>query len=239
MEPEKKTRGALIGSIIVIVILIIGGIYVWQNKIIILENFIAPDVSDALIRFYEAEKKNLSRLSDNELSLSSISDRRIKKILFAISNRVLQLMQKHYPLTGRNYQLDHGGMYVRIPGNFCAYHTDNVYFDCPIHGRNQDQLRAVCPGDCPGAIYVPNHTYWREYTALIYLNDAFTGGELAFEDGPHNKFYKKVISIKPNMLVLAPNGPHFYHEVYPIRSGKRYSVHLWYTSDPQICRSWK
>jgi len=33
MEKDKKTYGALIGSIIIIVILIIGGIYVWQTKI--------------------------------------------------------------------------------------------------------------------------------------------------------------------------------------------------------------
>lgn len=32
MEPEKKSNGALIGSIIIIIILIIGGIYVWQSK---------------------------------------------------------------------------------------------------------------------------------------------------------------------------------------------------------------
>lgn len=33
MEPEKKSNGALVGSIIIIVILIIGGIYLWQNSI--------------------------------------------------------------------------------------------------------------------------------------------------------------------------------------------------------------
>jgi hypothetical protein len=32
MEIEKKSHGALIGSIIIIVILVIGGIYVWQQK---------------------------------------------------------------------------------------------------------------------------------------------------------------------------------------------------------------
>ena len=31
MEPEQKSNGALIGSIIIIVILIIGGIYLWIN----------------------------------------------------------------------------------------------------------------------------------------------------------------------------------------------------------------
>ena len=33
MEPEKKSYGALIGSIIIIIILIIGGIYFWQARI--------------------------------------------------------------------------------------------------------------------------------------------------------------------------------------------------------------
>jgi hypothetical protein len=33
MEPEKKSNGALIGSVIIIIILIIGGIYVWQAKV--------------------------------------------------------------------------------------------------------------------------------------------------------------------------------------------------------------
>jgi predicted cupin superfamily sugar epimerase len=33
MDPEKKSNGALIGSIIIIIILIVGGIYVWQSKV--------------------------------------------------------------------------------------------------------------------------------------------------------------------------------------------------------------
>ena len=33
MEPQKKSNGALIGSIIIIIILIAGGIYIWQSKV--------------------------------------------------------------------------------------------------------------------------------------------------------------------------------------------------------------
>ena len=33
MGPEKKSHGALIGSIIIIIILVIGGLYVWQTKV--------------------------------------------------------------------------------------------------------------------------------------------------------------------------------------------------------------
>ena len=33
MEPEQKTNGALVGSIIIIVILVLGGIYLLKNSI--------------------------------------------------------------------------------------------------------------------------------------------------------------------------------------------------------------
>jgi uncharacterized protein HemX len=33
MEQDKKSHGALTGSIIIIIILIIGGIYAWQQKV--------------------------------------------------------------------------------------------------------------------------------------------------------------------------------------------------------------
>lgn len=32
-EIEKKSNGALFGSIIIILILVIGGIYIWQSKV--------------------------------------------------------------------------------------------------------------------------------------------------------------------------------------------------------------
>ncbi|MFA5932155.1 MAG: hypothetical protein WC793_02150 [Candidatus Paceibacterota bacterium] len=33
MEPEKKSNGALVGLIVIVVILILGGIYIWQSKV--------------------------------------------------------------------------------------------------------------------------------------------------------------------------------------------------------------
>lgn len=39
MEPEKKSNGALLGLIIIIIILVIGGVYIWlTNKNKIIEN---------------------------------------------------------------------------------------------------------------------------------------------------------------------------------------------------------
>lgn len=204
-----------------------------ESQIILLENFIPSDVANTLIQFYNSEKRHLIIHEDNQLAYSSISNSYIRGIIGEISARVLQVMRQHYPLMGRNYHLDHAGLYARIPGNYCPYHADNISFECPIHGRNQGQLRIICPGNCPGARFIPNHTPWREYTALIYLNDDFQGGEILFEDGPRNKLYRKTIPIKANLLILSPNNQNFYHEVFPIRSGKRHSLHIWYTSDPK------
>lgn len=32
MEPEKKSNGAFIGLIVIIIILIVGGVYIWQSN---------------------------------------------------------------------------------------------------------------------------------------------------------------------------------------------------------------
>jgi 2OG-Fe(II) oxygenase superfamily len=208
-----------------------------ENHIVMIEDFISSDVATTLIQFYDREKKILTQTSDNQLSFSSSTDPHILKIISTISNQVLAVMRESYLLHDKKYHVDHCALFARIAGNYCGYHADNVYFDCPQHGTNQSLLRATCDGTCPGAKFVPNHTGWREYTALLYLNDDFEGGEILFEDGPFNRLYQKVIPIKANTLVLAPNGPHFYHEVFPIRSGKRYSLHIWYTSDPRYCHA--
>ena len=202
-----------------------------EDQIRIIENFISPNVSKKIQQFYIKTQKNLSSSTDNQLSLVNISNPATQKMIQQISDQVLDLLSQIHPQ--KNFYLDHAGLYGRIVGNFCPYHSDNCYFSCPIHGEDQSFLRAHCKGKCPGSLFKPNHTYWREYTALIYLNDDFEGGEILFEDGPCNKLYKKIIPIQAQMLILAPNGSNFYHEVFPIRKGTRYSIHLWYTSDPK------
>ena len=47
MEPEEKNpSGALIGSIIIIVILLIGAIYIWQNEIKDLKQKNSPPIKN-------------------------------------------------------------------------------------------------------------------------------------------------------------------------------------------------
>ena len=71
--------------------------------------------------------------------------------------------------------------------------------------------------------WLPNHTPQRDYTALIYLNNDFTGGELVFPDRD------VVIIPKPGLFVGFPSNHEFVHAVPKVLSGKRYSLPVWFT----------
>lgn len=49
MEPEKKSNGALIGSVIIIIILIIGGIYIWSSNKKSLRPAVAPQTQTGAV----------------------------------------------------------------------------------------------------------------------------------------------------------------------------------------------
>ncbi|HNW71352.1 MAG TPA: hypothetical protein PKZ36_01425 [Candidatus Paceibacterota bacterium] len=67
MEPEKKSHGALIGSIIIIVILIIGGIYIWQSKV----KEIQLEKEKVELQSKEAEQAYLKELQELEEDVNS------------------------------------------------------------------------------------------------------------------------------------------------------------------------
>ena len=59
------------------------------------------------------------------------------------------------------------------------------------------------------------------YSALIYLNDDYEGGELRFEN---NKIYK----LSKNSVIFFQSGIQNRHEVLKITKGLRYTIPLWY-----------
>jgi hypothetical protein len=93
-----------------------------------------------------------------------------------------------------------------FPGDLQIAHADN---EQKKHGR-----------------WVPNHTPQRDYTGVAYLNDDFTGGELAFPA------LDTVITPKPGLLVGFPSSHKFLHAVPKVLSGKRYSLPVWFSVNP-------
>jgi 2OG-Fe(II) oxygenase superfamily len=78
-----------------------------------------------------------------------------------------------------------------------------------------------------GDAWVPNHTPQRSFSAIVYLNGDFEGGEIDFPDLGQR--------IKPTagLLVAFPSDERYVHQVLPVTAGKRYSLALWFTQDPK------
>lgn len=81
-----------------------------------------------------------------------------------------------------------------------------------------------------------NHTPWREYAALLYLNTNgrdYDGGELSFPASG------ELIAPRAGTLVAFSCGREREHEVVPIRRGSRHSMSIWMTTDSSYAEAWE
>ncbi|XP_014480867.1 PREDICTED: prolyl 3-hydroxylase 1-like isoform X2 [Dinoponera quadriceps] len=72
---------------------------------------------------------------------------------------------------------------------------------------------------------------WRDYSAILYLNDDFDGGEFFFVD--ERKEHRVQSTVKPRcgrMVAFSAGGENL-HGVRAVRGGKRCAVALWFTRD--------
>lgn len=65
------------------------------------------------------------------------------------------------------------------------------------------------------------HDLDRDVSVLLYLNDEFSGGELAFE------YFGYRLRPRPGMLVWFPSDSRYYHGANPVTSGTRYAIVSW------------
>jgi predicted 2-oxoglutarate/Fe(II)-dependent dioxygenase YbiX len=80
-----------------------------------------------------------------------------------------------------------------------------------------------------------NHTYWRTYVGLLYLNTSgtdYTGGVLRLPS------VGMEIVPRTGLLVAFPCGRRYEHEVTPIISGSRFSIALWTSGDESRTEPW-
>ena len=79
--------------------------------------------------------------------------------------------------------------------------------------------------------WVPNHTPQRDFAGILYLNSAFTGGQLRFPD--RGREHQPI----EGMYVTFPCTRDFVHEVTPVGQGRRYSLAVWFTTRPEHASS--
>lgn len=76
MENEDKTNGALIGLVVIVIILIIGGIYIWQSRVEEIERLKAQN--EALMAEQANIIKSLEQAIENTDTTIEIDTNTIK-----------------------------------------------------------------------------------------------------------------------------------------------------------------
>jgi predicted 2-oxoglutarate/Fe(II)-dependent dioxygenase YbiX len=91
------------------------------------------------------------------------------------------------------------------------------------HSRHADNCRQNEHGD-----WVANHTPHRDVSAIFYLNDEFEGGEIFFERA------QLMVTPRRGLLLAFPSDADHMHEVFPVRSGVRYTMAVWFTKQQRL-----
>ncbi|KAJ8936432.1 hypothetical protein NQ318_015578 [Aromia moschata] len=74
---------------------------------------------------------------------------------------------------------------------------------------------------------------WRDYSAILYLNDNFKGGEFIFSSDPIAKQVQSVVEPKCGRMVGFTSGFENLHGVKAVKQGSRCAVAIWFTLNPE------
>lgn len=72
---------------------------------------------------------------------------------------------------------------------------------------------------------------WRDYSAILYLNDDFHGGEFFFVDDRERRRVQGTVRPKCGRMVAFSAGGENLHGVQAVRGGRRCAAALWFTQD--------
>jgi hypothetical protein len=178
-----------------------------SGEILIRRNVIDRRACKSLVAIYERHHRRATRFDYNGKpilnyhDLKSCSSKKTTTFLRKLAMHCRRQIERQ--VRGRNLFLESIWIARLGPGGLVIPHADNE--------RKE------------GTSWVPNHTPQRHYTALLYLNETFKGGQLVFPD------LDITIVPKLGLLVGFPSGHEFVHAVRKVRSGKRYNVAIWFT----------
>jgi hypothetical protein len=178
-----------------------------SERILIDKNWLSPKECKYFILLYETfwspeigEEYHGYRAIDYFVFTGSAE---IKLYLRGVTERLRDRIQEFFGVTG--LVLESFFLAALLEGGFHEAHADNEKY--------------------AGHKWVPNHTPQRDYTAILYLNSDFGGGDLCFPQ------HKLCISPESGLLVVFPSSRDFIHSVRRVRRGTRYSMPFWFTKD--------
>lgn len=179
-----------------------------MNQILIKKNLISHREAFILISIYERHKKLKipTNFNGNKvIYCQELVEEPNIKVLWDIKNKCFLETKKFFSL--KEAYLDSIILAQLDEGNCHPEHADNETFK---NGQ-----------------WIPNHTPYRNYSGLLYLNSDFEGGELIFNE------YNLLIKPQIGLYISFPSSRYFVHAVRPVTCGKRYSLALWFTKYKQ------
>lgn len=135
------------------------------------------------------------------LPIKLISDRKIAALVQEIKYTMMYNLRSEYIIS--DIYPDFSDVVKLSEGDKLDLHADNAYYPS---GK-------------------PNYVNHRTFTAMVYLNDDYEGGDLYFADG-------STIRPEKGMAVGFPAGIEFAHGMREVKWGNRYTVAIWYTDNP-------
>ncbi|KAJ8923830.1 hypothetical protein NQ315_010412 [Exocentrus adspersus] len=98
-------------------------------------------------------------------------------------------------------------------------------FSHEIHADNCNILNSgVCEKSPPAYT-------WRDYSAILYLNSNFDGGEFIFASDKAATHVQSVIEPRCGRMIAFTSGSENLHGVKAVRSGSRCAIGIWFTHD--------
>ena len=202
------------------------------KDMIVLERFVDAGTCDRLVGLHR-RLGSLTNGSDNGLDITLARKANPKAFTTAkqIIDRLRELIRSHYDAS---VYCDLTLVCALTAGGFRhTLHADNARVACPRHGDDAEQLVSVqC--SCPDVVVVPNHTPWRDYSALLYLSDGHAGGDIVFGAGPnaYGRIFRKELHPTRGLLAVFPSNELYFHHTTTVTTGVRYSMNSWFTTDP-------
>ncbi|XP_045470805.1 prolyl 3-hydroxylase 1-like [Harmonia axyridis] len=84
----------------------------------------------------------------------------------------------------------------------------------------------------------PSYT-WRDYSAIIYLNDDFLGGEFFFSSDMNPESSQSTVHPSCGKMVAFSSGVENLHGVKAVRRGTRCAIGLWFTFNPEYKENYR
>lgn len=96
------------------------------------------------------------------------------------------------------------------------------------HDVHADNCLAIKEGVC---LHESPAFTWRDYSAIIYLNDDFKGGEFIFAGDPKARNIQSIVEPHCGRMVAFSGDEKNLHGVKGVHKGQRCALALWFTLD--------